>query len=466
VPAISYTPSPTGWSVLVHGGVLLAIDLPATSERTAALWTLVLDGSSPGVILDQIVSSGLTSAPDFVLVGATQTAATTVLVRGDAVVTIADGVAGRTISGVGVSSWVEQVVDTVLGFDIRLSNAANDERGVPLLSGVAIASGLRVGIATASSAGTAPLAAAPPAAPAPIPAPVPVPIVAPATVAVPEPEPELAPEPAVEPEPAPVIEPEPEPESEPEPTPEPDPVPERQLAPPPPPPPPAPEAPVAASRPGMISAPPPSSTVPAVAEASGYDHLFGATVFREVEDAAVRTVADAPPPPAPASPAFPAPAPSLPAPDELVDGDPDDRTVVMADIAALRAQRRAARGAATPEVPAGPSFYLELSTGGRENLDQTLVIGRAPSATRVPGGSVPRLVSMNTPNQDISRTHVQISSDGGTVVVTDLHSSNGTAIVLPGRPSQKLRPGEPAAVIVGTIIDLGDGATLTVCEAS
>ena len=73
---------------------------------------------------------------------------------------------------------------------------------------------------------------------------------------------------------------------------------------------------------------------------------------------------------------------------------------------------------------------------------------------------------MNTPNQDISRTHVEVSVEGGTVVVTDLHSSNGTTVTLPGMPSQRLRPGEPAAVILGAIIDLGDGATLTVCEKS
>jgi pSer/pThr/pTyr-binding forkhead associated (FHA) protein len=73
---------------------------------------------------------------------------------------------------------------------------------------------------------------------------------------------------------------------------------------------------------------------------------------------------------------------------------------------------------------------------------------------------------MNTPNQDISRTHAQITAEGGTVVVTDLHSSNGTLVTLPGKPAQKLRPGEPSAVIVGTIIDLGDGATLTVCESA
>ena len=48
------------------------------------------------------------------------------------------------------------------------------------------------------------------------------------------------------------------------------------------------------------------------------------------------------------------------------------------------------------------------------------------------------------------------------MVVTDLHSRNGTMIVLPGASPQKLRSGEPTTVVLGTVIDLGSGATLTV----
>ena len=54
--------------------------------------------------------------------------------------------------------------------------------------------------------------------------------------------------------------------------------------------------------------------------------------------------------------------------------------------------------------------------------------------------------------------------EGGTVVVTDLHSRNGTHVVLPGKSPQKLRQGEPTTVIVGTVVDLGGGVTFTVSE--
>jgi hypothetical protein len=60
---------------------------------------------------------------------------------------------------------------------------------------------------------------------------------------------------------------------------------------------------------------------------------------------------------------------------------------------------------------------------------------------------------------------VQFAIEGDTVVVTDLHSRNGTMIVLPGKSPQKLRAGEPTSVIPGTVVDLGSGVTLTVRQA-
>jgi hypothetical protein len=176
---------------------------------------------------------------------------------------------------------------------------------------------------------------------------------------------------------------------------------------------------------------------------SAYDFLFGETSYRTVEDAAVRSTREE---------------------DDEASPSLEDRTVVASDLAMLRAQRRAGRGRAVETPAPKVKFYVELSTGGRELLDQPLVIGRAPSASTLGGGLIPRLITMTTVNQDISRTHAQIAVEGETVVVTDLHSRNGTLVTMPGRPAQKLREGEPTVVIPGTVVDLGDGATLTVQE--
>ena len=60
---------------------------------------------------------------------------------------------------------------------------------------------------------------------------------------------------------------------------------------------------------------------------------------------------------------------------------------------------------------------------------------------------------------------VPVSSDpipNGTVVITDLHSRNGTHVVAPGKPPVKLRSGEPTPVLTGTVVDLGGGWTIQV----
>ena len=178
--------------------------------------------------------------------------------------------------------------------------------------------------------------------------------------------------------------------------------------------------------------------VAAPAVQGGYDHLFGQTVMRSVEDAAVRE-------------------------DESDAAPIEDATIVAADLASFRAQRRAARSAAQPAAIV-QSYALQLSTGHREPLEHSAVVGRAPTATRVGGNSVPRLITLTNEQQDVSRSHVQLTVEGGTVVITDLHSRNGTIVTLPNRPPQKLRAGEPTAVIAGTVVDLGGGATLTVVE--
>ncbi len=195
--------------------------------------------------------------------------------------------------------------------------------------------------------------------------------------------------------------------------------------------------------------------------ADGYDYLFGATMFRDVAGAAVQE--------APVEDEVPVEG-EVPVEEEVaVDraGDHDGHTVLTSDIAKLRAERAAKRGGSTPLEPAAPvpEVFLVLSGGSREPLTQPILVGRSPSVSQVSGGQMPRLVTVGTPDQDISRTHVRFVLEGGTVVVTDLHSRNGTLVVLPGKEPQKLRAGEPTSVIAGTVVDLGGGITLTIEEA-
>ena len=231
----------------------------------------------------------------------------------------------------------------------------------------------------------------------------------------------------------------------------------------------------------------------AAAPASGDDALFGATVLRSIEDAAIRPAGSGDAEPGDAEPdegestgaestgaestADPSDVGLIEPPASVTDslpsrpapGDHDGMTVMSGDLDELR------RSGGAPDVddnapevgsaddPTG--YRLRLPDGSVEELVGELLVGRAPAATKVSGSRVPRLVTVDSPEHDISRTHVRIALEGDTVVVTDLHSRNGTSVMLPGRSPQKLRQGEPTAVIADALVDLGSGVVLTVESA-
>jgi FHA domain len=102
---------------------------------------------------------------------------------------------------------------------------------------------------------------------------------------------------------------------------------------------------------------------------------------------------------------------------------------------------------------------LRLSTGGVVALDRGVVMGRDPRTDFVgfDGDERPQVVRLPSADGDISRTHVRVTLDGWHVLVTDLNSTNGTLVALPGRDSERLRPGEPVPIKPGTVVTLADG---------
>lgn len=156
---------------------------------------------------------------------------------------------------------------------------------------------------------------------------------------------------------------------------------------------------------------------------------------------------------------------AAPTPAPVVDDEHDGATVVVDRSALAAAKKPAQDPTAEPAsaAPKAPSYYLSLSTGERAPLGQPVLVGRAPSVPKDASGPTPRLVAIPG-DKDISRSHVRFAMEGDSIVVTDLHSRNGTSIALPGRSPQRLRGGEPTTVLVGTLVDLGNGITITLLE--
>lgn len=108
-------------------------------------------------------------------------------------------------------------------------------------------------------------------------------------------------------------------------------------------------------------------------------------------------------------------------------------------------------------VPPPQRFAVRVVPGDIMELDVPIVIGRRPALPRVESGVAPRLVAVQSPEQEVSSTHVRIEQSGDAVVVTDLRSTNGTRVHRPGGTADRLRPGESTVVLAGTVVEIGDG---------
>ncbi len=338
------------WTVLAGNSRVLAL-----RSVSAGMLDRILAASEesddPARLLDELVRDGLSAAPQFALAELVGEGAR-LLVRGEVHVS-AHGNEPVEVSGVGVATWIERLVDSVQTLAVAVGGEVWEVR---------------------RSATVAAAAAAP--------APQPAPSAA-----------EIAPDPAPDPSP--------------EPSPEPSPVVEAVTA--------------------VLPELPPEP------ELDADDYLLGETVHRA----------------------------SLPDAQPESIGDHDGQTIVASDIAAMRASQSAPP---PPFQQTTARYALALPDGRAQPIAGVLLVGRSPSAGQVSGNVIPTLVRVASDDQDISRTHVRFSLEGDSVVVTDLHSRNGTIVTVPGRQPVKLREGEPTVVLSGTVVDLGGGVTMTVVE--
>lgn len=158
---------------------------------------------------------------------------------------------------------------------------------------------------------------------------------------------------------------------------------------------------------------------------------------------------------------------ALEPPLEYSQEDHDGMTVMNSEVVALRQQLPAWEGDAAPSPMVDPADRtvvpkIVLSTGMAVALDRPILLGRAPQVSRVKNDEMPRLITVESPNHDISRTHAEVRMDGPEIVVTDLTSTNGVLLTRPGAVAERLRPGVPTAVEAGAVVDLGEGVTFVV----
>jgi hypothetical protein len=117
-------------------------------------------------------------------------------------------------------------------------------------------------------------------------------------------------------------------------------------------------------------------------------------------------------------------------------------------------------------IPSAPTeFRAMLADGTEVPIDVTVYLGRKPSIPRIHVGPAPRLVALVSPGREMSSTHLELKVLGGLLVASDMRSTNGTIVQLPGAAPRTLIRGESAVIGAGTRIDLGEGAVLDILAA-
>ncbi|MFF2495002.1 FHA domain-containing protein [Agromyces sp. NPDC058064] len=405
-----YRADVSGAIAAVRPGAALVVAGGSAGAVAAELWA-GLGPESTTAVLERLTADGLGRTPDFALLTwqaeGERLGGVRIIVRGAFEVAAGEVV----VSGAAVSTWAERVVDDAERVEIVHAGAAADGPWLPLVDGVAAVAAVAV---PGAAAGGGAVVAAPARA-------TPVAEPAPAAPVIDAPAPEIE---ASAPASPPVR------------------VDVEALA--------APEHTIAPIEETVVGVtdfirPPEATGVPPVAPPTTPSAVpipavdVGETIARPVGEGA--------------SAAFAA-------------GDHDGMTVASADIRRLRAEREASRPAAPQAAPAAATtssgVRVRMPDGSFEPLGHEIVLGRSPSVSKVSGGRLPRLVTIGQGDPDISRSHVRLALEGGTVVVTDLHSRNGTLVVAPGRAPVKLRAGEPTPVLIGTVVDLGGGWTIQV----
>ena len=134
---------------------------------------------------------------------------------------------------------------------------------------------------------------------------------------------------------------------------------------------------------------------------------------------------------------------------------------ILSEVEEAQEAEEAERILRTEELAQQSTFFLRQLNGTRTSLTQPVIAGRLPAVPRR-GDVAVKLLVLDSPDGVVSGTHARIEVQGDVVVVTDLNSTNGTRVIIPGKPTVLLAPGESMALASGAIIDLGDSNRLEV----
>jgi hypothetical protein len=113
-----------------------------------------------------------------------------------------------------------------------------------------------------------------------------------------------------------------------------------------------------------------------------------------------------------------------------------------------------------PGRPGDEGWYVQIDDGRRIPVNGTVLIGRRPSQPTDASVDAPRepatLVEVGEGGQAVSKVHLAVGVDARGLYVTDLGSTNGTALVNTSGELDPCQPGIAARVREGQSVSFGD----------
>jgi hypothetical protein len=133
-------------------------------------------------------------------------------------------------------------------------------------------------------------------------------------------------------------------------------------------------------------------------------------------------------------------------------------------------QRRRSRHGGPAETPRAPEprpararpLRVRIGAQAPFELHVPVCIGRRPRGSRQLSGDQVVLIEVPSPTREVSASHLHIVQRGDRVVVTDLKSTNGTAVTPPGAPRIKLTQGDSIVLPPYSRIEIGDGNVIEI----
>ena len=99
-------------------------------------------------------------------------------------------------------------------------------------------------------------------------------------------------------------------------------------------------------------------------------------------------------------------------------------------------------------------FRLTFGNGEDHQVLGHSLLGRRP--TPQPGEESPRLITISDPERSVSKTHLELGIEDGSLWISDRWSSNGTVLVTPHGIARVCDPGRRYEVEAGSTVEIGD----------